>query len=116
MSSQASVSTAVSLDSSQPSQPVSEPLPASFSVLRESRWTPQPSVVRPLPGHCRTALPLAALVAYGSGDPSSSAMKPLGVVEPWQKVDAKADMQAVWETYEDVFYGDYQPLPSTHRR
>ena len=106
-------SDAVNAESPQPSQYLPDPLPSSFRVLHESRLTPHPLVVR-VQGHRHTDLPSATHVGRALG--SSSPIKPAGVLEPWQKLDGVADMQSVWEKYEDVFFGDYQPVPSTYRR
>ena len=47
---------------------------------------------------------------------SFDAVQPVGMVESWQKLDVDADVTAVWDKYEEVFYDDYYPVSSTYRR
>ena len=61
----------------------------------------------------------AGAVGTGSrstGHHSLDAHKSFGDVEPWQVLDADADIVTVWDKYEEVFYGDYHPASSTYRR
>ena len=81
-------------------------------------------------GLSHTALPLSGLTADQLGaQPSEQSMRhspsrhrsfdaaqPVGIVESWQKLDVDADVLAVWDKYEEVFYGDCHPVVSTYRR
>ena len=39
-----------------------------------------------------------------------------GRCESWQSINPQLDIIAVWEKYQDTFYGDYQPVQATCRR
>lgn len=39
-----------------------------------------------------------------------------GRCETWQAINPQLDLIAVWEKYQDTFYGDYQPVQATCRR
>lgn len=109
-------------DSTQHSQTSSEPPPPPFSTLASCRITPHPSVIPDASGLPQTSLPLGAHSRQPSsnqpvtGRRSLETAKPVGVAEPWQVLDGDADLTAVWNKYQEVFYGDYKPVPSTYRR
>lgn len=116
-------------ESPQPSQTASDPS-SPFGLPPASRLTLRPSVVADPPGQFQTALPLSGPAGAPLGAQSRQhssnckptrhksldAAKPVGVVEAWQIVDVEADLVSVWSKYQEVFYGDYQPVPSTYRR
>lgn len=115
-----------SSESLQPTQPSAEVSPPSLRAILAARMTPRPSVVSEPAGPFPTAqtLPDQPAGVPGSHCSTSSptrhrsldAVKAIGIVESWQMLDADADIVTVWAKYEEVFYGDYHPVPSTYRR
>lgn len=103
--------------------------PPSLRAIIAARRTPQPSVVSEPVGPVDTALPGSdqAVRALGAQSSQCSTSSPTrhqsldslmsgGGAEAWQALDANADISAVWDKYEEVFYGDYHPVSSTFRR
>ena len=115
-----------SSESPQPTQPSAEVSPPSLRAILAARMTPRPSVVSEPAGPFPTAQALPDQPAGLSSSHCSissptrhrslDAVKAIGVVESWQVLDADADIVTVWEKYEEVFFGDYHPVPSTYRR
>lgn len=116
------VDDATQLDSepSEPTQTGAELSPPSLQAIIAGRRTPQPSVVSEPAGPPHTALPYA----QGQSAPCSISTRRQNLdlltsvdgAEPWQAMDADADIVTVWDKYEEGFYGDYHPVASTFRR
>ncbi|KAA6417193.1 MAG: hypothetical protein FRX49_12830 [Trebouxia sp. A1-2] len=111
-------------DTAQLSQASSDPPSSPLTTPSLSRVTPRPLVLDP-PGLSEAGVPFSAQSSQQSSISSRctptrhrslDTAKAVGVVEAWQKVDVEADLVKVWETYEEVFYGDYHPVQSTYRR
>ncbi|DBA69844.1 TPA: hypothetical protein ACH3X2_012558 [Trebouxia sp. C0005] len=111
-------------DTAQMSQASSDPPSSPLTTPSLSRVTPRPLVLDP-PGLSEAGVPFSAQSSQQSSISSRctptrhrslDTAKAVGVVEAWQKVDVEADLVKVWETYEEVFYGDYHPVQSTYRR
>ena len=113
-------------ESVQSTQSTVELSPPSLQAIVAARATPCPSVVSKPAGSVLTVLASSdqAAGAQGAGCSTSSptrhksldAVKSVGIVESWQRLDADADIMTVWDKFEEVFYGDYHPVSSTSRR
>ena len=111
---------------SEPTQTSTELSPPSLRAIIAARHTPQPSVVSEPAGPPHTALPDGD---RGVGDQSAQcstssptrrqsldSLMSVGGGDPWQAMDANADIMTVWDKYDEAFYGDYHPVVSTFRR
>lgn len=116
--------TQLNSEPSEPTQKNAELLPPSLQAVVAARRTPQPAVVSEPAGPPHTALPYAGQAVWDQSAQCSTSTRrqsldslmSVGGAEPWQAMDAEADIVTVWDKYEEGFYGDYHPVASTFRR